>query len=190
MLKRLLIVVIVLLLNVGLVGAETYDGKCSIRFFGDSTLHGFEGKASCQSFVLTGENDTNIIRKPAITVLVADMDTDNSSRDKKMRTMFDSENYPAIIGLFDDLQPEQVLKQLAANGNQPGQLNFNLKIRDKVQPVKAEISELKVSPEGLVFKMKFSLSLKSFGLKAPGVFGLIRVADQIDLEVDATLQRK
>ena len=189
MFKRLLIVVIVLLMHVGLAGAETYDGNCAIRFFGDSTLHGFEGKAACEPFSLVREQEAELIHQPMITVRVASMDTDNGSRDKKMRKMFDSQNYPVIEGDFADLDPEKVLQQMQAAGEQPGQLPFKLKIRDQVQPVAAKVYDLQVSPEAITFTLKFAVSLKSFSLEAPGVLGIIRVADQVDVEVDATLQR-
>ena len=190
MFKRLLIVFVVLVLTGSLAGAETFDGKCAIRFFGDSTLHGFEGKAACQPFTFTSEKESTVIRQPTVTVRIDSMDTDNGSRDKKMRKMFDSQNFPVIEGNFADLEPEKVLNQMQATGDQPGQLEFNLKIRDQIQPVKAEIHDLNVSPEAITFTMKFALSLKSFALEAPGVLGIIRVADQVDVEVDAALQRQ
>lgn len=90
MIQRLFIIVIVLLLNTSIAHAEVFTGECSIRFFGDATLHGFEGKTACKPFTLTGEKETKIIRRPVVTVRVDSMDTDSDNRDKKMRDMFDS----------------------------------------------------------------------------------------------------
>lgn len=190
MIQRLLIIVIVLLLGASIANAEIFAGECSIRFTGDSTLHGFEGKAPCQPFTLTGEKEIEIIRQPIVTVRVDSMDTDNNSRDKKMRGMFDSQKFPVIEGLFSDLNTEAVLQMMASPGDQPGKLEFDLKIRDQIQRVQAEVHELNITSEIITFTMKFELSLASFELDPPGVLGIIRVADKVEVEVDAVLQRK
>ncbi|PLX99516.1 MAG: hypothetical protein C0623_09285 [Desulfuromonas sp.] len=189
MFKRLFIIVS-MLLTAATAGAQTYDGECTIRFFGDSTLHGFEGTAVCEPFSLNTEKETAIIRQPTVTVRVDSMDTDNDGRDEKMRKMFDSKSFPLIEANFADLEPEKVLLQMQAADDQPGTLPFRLKIRDQVQPVKAEVHDLRVNPEAITFTMKFSVSLKSYALEAPSVLGLIRVADQVEVEVDTTLQRQ
>ena len=190
MMQRLLIIAIVLLLGVSSANAENFAGECELRFFGDSTLHGFEGKSACQPFILTGEAGTKIIRQPVVVVRIDSMDTDNDRRDKKMRGMFDSEKFPVIEGLFSDLDPEAVLQMMASPGTQPGKLEFDLKIRDRTQPVQAEVHDLNVTSELITFTLKFNLSLASFELDPPGVLGIIRVADRVDVEVDAVLRRK
>ena len=190
MIQRLLIIVVVLLLGASIAGADVFKGECSIRFFGDSTLHGFAGKAVCQPFSLNSEKETALIRQPIITVRVDSMDTENDSRDKKMRGMFNSQKFPVIKGLFSDLNAEAVLQVMASPGDQPGKLEFDLKIRDQIQRVQAEVHELNVTSEIITFTMKFPLSLASSRLKPPSVLGFIRVADQVEVEVDAVLQRK
>ncbi len=186
--------------------ALTLEGTCDIRFFGESTLHGFDGQAPCQPFTLTsdGESGANeekavasegesgksgIIRQPVVKVLVGEMDTDNSSRDKKMYAMFEQDKYPEIQGLFADLDPDVILPQLQATETVAGSLEFNLRIREISLPVQAEISDLVVTPERILFVMEFPLSLASFQLKAPSVLGFIRVDDQVRVEVNVFLRR-
>ena len=178
--------------------ALTLEGRCAIKFFGESTLHGFDGQAICQPFTLTSESRTGaseeekgkveIIRQPVVKVLVADMDTDNSSRDEKMHAMFEQEKYPEIQGLFDDLDPDVILQQWQSNAT-PGRLEFDLRIREISQKVQAAISDLAVTPEQISFVLKFPLSLASFQLEPPSVLGFIRVDDQVRVEARVFLRR-
>jgi hypothetical protein len=118
------------------------------------------------------------------------MDTDNSSRDKKMYAMFEQDKYPEIQVLFADLDPDVVLPQLQATGAVPGSLEFDLRIREISQSVRAEIRDLVVTPERILFVMEFPLSLDSFQLKAPSVLGFIRVDDQVRVEASVFLRRQ
>ncbi len=173
--------------------AATLDGECTIHFFGKSTLHDFEGQVTCQPFVLqteAAESGRQVIRQQVVTVLVSEMDTDNDGRDKKMRAMFDSTNFPEIKGHFADLEPEVVLEQLKATENGQGSLEFDLQIRKITQHIKAKTSLLTIGPEQIVFTMEFPLSLASFELKPPSVMGIIRVANDVQVEVQTTLHRQ
>jgi hypothetical protein len=49
---------------------------------------------------------------------------------------------------------------------------------------------LTITPEQIVFIMEFPLSLASFELKPPSVMGIIRVADEVRVEVQTTLHRQ
>lgn len=173
--------------------AATLNGECTIRFSGKSTLHDFAGQAVCQPFVLQtedAESGRQVVRQQVVTVLVSEMDTDNDGRDKKMRAMFDSTSFPEIKGHFADLEPEVVLKQLKATENGQGSLEFDLQIRKITQHIKAKTSLLTIGPEQIVFTMEFPLSLASFELKPPSVMGIIRVADDVQVEVQTTLYRQ
>lgn len=173
--------------------AATLDGECTIHFFGKSTLHDFEGQVTCQPFVLqteAAESGRQVIRQQVVTVLVSEMGTDNDGRDKKMRAMFDSTNFPEIKGHFADLEPEVILEQLKATENGQGSLEFDLQIRKITQHIKAKTSLLTIGPEQIVFTMEFPLSLASFELKPPSVMGIIRVANDVQVVVQTTLHRQ
>jgi len=172
--------------------ALTLDGSCDIQFFGQSTLHGFDGQVACQPFTLKSEGETGgygVIRQPVITVLVGEMDTDNSSRDKKMHAMFEQDKYPQIQGLFADLDPEAILQQLHAVDETQGQLGFDLRIREINQRVQSATRDLVVTAEQISFTMEFTLSLTSFQLQAPSVLGFIKVDDQVQVVARVFLQR-
>jgi len=172
-------------------GAMTLDGGCSIRFFGQSTLHDFDGQVACQPFIIQteeGPTGRQVVQLPVVTVRVSEMNTDNTSRDKKMWAMFDHEHFPEIKGHFVGLDHELTLEQLTSSENDEVSLEFDLQIRDTRQHIKAKTSVLTITPEQIVFIMEFPLSLASFELKPPSVMGIIRVADEVRVEVQTTLQ--
>jgi hypothetical protein len=173
--------------------ATTLDGDCTIRFFGQSTLHDFVGQVACQPFnVQTEENQAEhkIVQSPVVTVLVGQMNTDNTDRDKKMWAMFDQENFPEIKARFVELDPEFALEQLVASENSEASLVLELQIRGVSQRVVAKAREVKISPEQIGIMIEFPLSLTSFDLKPPSVLGIIHVADEVRVEVQTTLHRR
>lgn len=169
--------------------ASSWDGACAVHFYGDSTLHAFDGTGACEAFDLTVETQDgkSLIRRPRVEVAVAGLDTDNSARDKKMRAMFDSDNYPRIVGRFGDLDPDALINEWQASPE--GELDFELTIRNVSHPVKAKVHALKVNPARIDFTLDFTLSLESFGLEPPGVFGIIRVDDAVRLAIDVSVNR-
>ena len=188
---KILISIITFLLLATTATALTLEGRCAIKFLGESTLSDFDGQAICQPFTLKTEGETGkagIIRQPVVKVLVGKMDTDNSGRDKKMYAMFEQEKYPEIHGLFADLNPDVILQQWRASSI-PGRLKFDLMIREVSQSVEATISDLIVTLEQISFVMKFPLSLASFQLEPPSVFGVIRVDDKVRVEARVFLRK-
>jgi hypothetical protein len=182
--------VIAILLLATTATALTLEGNCDIRFFGQSTLHDFDGHVSCQPFTLTSTGRTGIMRQPVVKILVAEMTTDNSNRDQRMFAMFEQESYPQIQGVFDDLDANVVLQQLQETETAPGPLEFDLRIRKVKKRVQAVTRDLVVSPEEISFVMEFPLSLASFQLEAPRVLGFIRVGDQVRVEARVFLRRQ
>lgn len=175
------------MLLAGQAGAGQLAGRCDIRFFGESTLHGFDGQASCQPFSLSSEEG---IRGLSIDVPVKEMNTGSSGRDKKMQSMFESDHYPVIRGLFHDIDVENMLHQLNEDGADQGHLDFDLKIREETRHVQARTRNLAVSPESISFLMDFTLSLADFQLKPPSILGMVRVNDQVRVEVMVFLSRQ
>lgn len=171
--------------------ASQLSGQCQIRFFGDSTLHGFEGQATCEPFdwLIEDESDSGklIVRGAVIKVPVATMDTANKKRDKKMYQMFSVNDFPLIEGQFDNFDPRQLLQQLRDGNEVDAHFPFKLKIHGVTRSVDATIREFKETPEEITLVADLSVSLKDFGLKAPGVFGIIRVADEVRVEIEVVL---
>lgn len=187
---KVLISAISFLLLATVASALTLQGRCDIHFSGESTLHDFDGNVACQPFTLTSDavrETGSRLRQPVVTVMVREMNTDNTARDKKMRAMFEEEKYPEIQGLFGDLDPEKILQQWQEQEGARGTLTFDLQIRQVKQRVTATTRDLLVTPEQISFVMSFPVSLASFQLKPPSVLGFIKVDDQVHVDVKVFL---
>ena len=104
--------------------AASYQGTCSITFQGSSTLHDFEGKDSCQPFIVN-EKD-GVLGVPELAVAVSGMDTDNSRRDKKMHAMFEVEAFPLILGWTEQVDLERLRDSLKEGNTSTGEIVFTL----------------------------------------------------------------
>ena len=171
--------------------AADLNGECRVRFFGTSTLHDFSGQAVCEAFNWSQSPAAGgelVVQDALVRVPVAAMDTDNGKRDKKMYEMFSSAEFPLIEGRFEDFVPQQLIQQLRSDGEEPGRLPFELRIRDISRPVEAVIRELRETPQEIFFVAEFPVSLAAYDLKAPGVLGIIRVGDEVRVEVEVVIR--
>lgn len=166
--------------------ATDYQGSCTVAFEGSSTLHDFNGKGSCEPF-LVSEN-AGVIIVPELTVAVSDMDTDNSSRDKKMRKMFEIEKYPLIKGTSGPVSLGAIRKTLEENIDSAPSHLFQLKIRDIEKPVTAILQNIEEMDDKITADVAFTLSLADYKLKPPSVFGIIRVGDTIKVTTSFLLE--
>ena len=157
--------------------ATDYQGNCTVAFEGSSTLHNFNGKGRCEPFIAS--ENAGIINVPELTVAVADMDTDNSSRDNKMHKMFEAEKYPLITGMSGPVSLSTIRKVSEENIDSTQPLLFQLKIRDIEKPVTAILQNIVETEDKLTADLAFTLSLADYKLKAPSVLGIIRVGDTI-----------
>jgi len=166
--------------------AADYQGNCKVAFAGSSTLHDFNGKGRCDPFLAS--EDAGVITVPELTVAVSDMDTENSSRDKKMRKMFEAEKYPLIKGMSGAISLIDIRKAIDENIDSAPTLLFQLKIRDIERPVTAVLQNI-VEAEGKIeADLTFTLSLADYQLKAPSVFGIIKVGDSIKVTTSFLLE--
>jgi len=168
------IIILLSLLLSAYSSAEELPGFASIRFSGTSTLHDFEGQVSADPFTIYREENgkANIVSATA-AVQVAEMDTDNKKRDRKMLRMFDQENFPLVHVI---LPPTSIFPEAEA------ETTLLVTIRSVEEPVYATISEWRQNGDELSCTLKFNISLETFGLEAPSVMGLINVADTVHVE--------
>jgi len=185
--KIFLLLITILILFVIDAGAAELRGSCRIHFYGDSTLHGFEGTAACDPFVFRSAfegGDQLSFAGADVQVAVKGMNTDNGSRDSNMYDMFAADAYPFLVGHFKDFKVPELLQQVEKGGL----MFFELTIRDQSNPVQAAVRDLKQEPGRLTFAAEFQISLKDYHLKAPSVLGIIRVADEVRVVVDVVLE--
>lgn len=153
-----------------------------ISFVGDSTLHKFHGYVSpIEGTLRVSGTSSDIEMAGAFRVKVADMSTDNRSRDKSMYAMFQNGRFPEIVFQINDVTMDSV-----ATGSQ-GQINGVLKIRDKEQPFTV-VTAVEYFKDQLALKGAFTVSLSDFDLKPPSVLGIIKVADPVDVDFEIRLE--
>lgn len=185
--KYLLVLVLVFVLPLPCLAIE-YSGNCSIVFHGSSTLHDFQGNGSCQPFTVKENAGTMI--PPELKVVVAEMETGNAKRDKKMREMFAEEQFPLITGTSSPISLDDLRRRLELGKDSAGDVTINLKIRDITRPVKTTVHNIVITDSTIKADMDFPLFLADYQLKPPSVLGLIRVGDRIDVTVSFVLESR
>jgi len=167
------------------VFATDYRGNCAIVFQGDSTLHGFQGKARCQPFSVSKVD--GIVDFSRVSVAVADMDTDNAKRDRKMREMFEEKRFPLITGSAGLVALKEIRSGLK-KGTDSTTVVFKLKIREIVKPVTATVTKFVETDSRITADLAFTLSLADYRLQPPSVLGLIRVDDKVSVTATVVLE--
>ncbi|MEK6778226.1 MAG: YceI family protein [Candidatus Deferrimicrobiota bacterium] len=172
--------------------AGVLNGNCDIRILGTSTLHDFSGTVRCQPFPVSLVGDAEgrmVIPGVEIAVLVEEMDTQNKSRDKQMREMFQGGKFPRIQAVLLNLDPDKILREMRNDPNGKGMVELTLKIRDVERRIQAVIGNLRENPGRVSFDAEFPLSLKEYDLKPPTVFfGAIRVGDKVTVNAAFRLE--
>lgn len=141
---------------------------CEVHFTGTSTLHDFHGTTPTLTVAVPAGAVAGHWKAEAVTQ-VRTMRTGNSNRDSNMWAMFDAPHWPQIRATFADIDAASV----AASKRLP----FQLTIRDVTRDVVATVTSWQQDSDKVVFDADFDVSLSAFGLEAPSVLGLIRVAD-------------
>lgn len=162
----------------GFVSTADAAHVADVRFRGSSTLHDFEGSGNSAPFeaVLRHDDRTGAdLLSARVSVPVVSLDTANDKRDRNMFRLLEQELFPVVDG-------EIVDAALDPSGETPVDLALN--IHGTQHPVRATITDVRMTDAGPVFRLTFTVSLASYGLKPPSVMGLIRVADEVKVECD------
>jgi hypothetical protein len=181
---RIFAVLLPLLFAVQASAAEI-RGTCDVRFLGTSTLHDFHGTGKCAEFAAPLERSAgsaSVLRLVKLDVPVGTMDTENDSRDKEMRKMFQADRHPVIHALARDIDTDAVRRRMKEDAAGKAALDVILEIRGVERKVAAAASGLKEEGNRVSFDVEFPVSLKDFGLKPPSVLGLIRVGDRVTVK--------
>lgn len=175
-----------------LAPAGEWKGTCEIRFLGTSTLHDFGGTVRCQPFTVIlaeGADGRKVIPGVEIAVPVEEMDTKNGKRDKMMREMFQYDKFPHIRAIGKELDPDKIRQDMRKGSNAKETVEFTLKIRGIEHAIRADLSNLRETPERVSFEAEFPVSLKEYDLKPPApFFGVIRVGDKVSVKAAVNLE--
>jgi polyisoprenoid-binding protein YceI len=152
--------------------ADNWQGKADIKFSGKSTLHDFEGHGS-GNVLAQHDAEWHLQGK----VPVADLGTDNSSRDKNMLEMFHSKKFPEIS-----------IKVVSASPDKK-KVELEVQISGKTLKVPGEVVSWNNQDRQQSIVIHFKVSLGAFGLERPSaMFGMIKVKDEIDVDVKMELE--
>lgn len=152
---------------------EQFRGQCYSNFFGFSTNGPFSGHVQSKPFSAIAAKSFSW----DVEVAIEEMTTNHSVMDKKMYHMFESNRYPTIKGSFKDVNLDQKTTR------------FYLNIQNRSKPIEAVISQVTKSAKTTTFMLDFTISLKSFGLKAPSFLGIMRVYDKVKVKSNFTLTK-
>ncbi len=174
-------------LGPGGLRADGIEGSCALRFAASSTLHDFEGEAPCASVAIApGAQGTGLAA--VVEIEIAQLTTGIAARDARMREMFDAERFPRIRASATDLDLA-ALRRAAAEMAPAEALAFELQIGAQQRRVVPRLSGWREAAGGsLHFLASFEVSLQSFGLQAPTVMSLVRVADRVRAEIEVEVR--
>jgi hypothetical protein len=174
--------VLLLALLAGPVFAGTIQGTCDVRFLGTATLHDFTGTVRSRPIAAPLSRDAagkSTLPSVEVEFPVAEMKTGNDSRDEKMREMFQSDRHPVIRAVARDVDADKVREQMRKEPGGKTSLEVTLVIRGVERKVQAASGNWKEDGDRVAFDVEFPVSLREFDLKAPSVFGFIRVGDRV-----------
>jgi polyisoprenoid-binding protein YceI len=158
--------------------AQEVVGTLRVALAATSTLHDFEGGAEPVSVSLS--QDPSGGWSADVTLAVADLSTGIGWRDESMRSMFEADRHPRILGRVRGVDPEQVRRS--------GALAFVLRIRDVERPLTARVTQWQQSERRASFDAAFDVSLAAFGIEAPSL-PFNRVGDVVHVTVHLDLER-
>lgn len=172
--------------------AEKWSGTCAITFSGQSTLHGFAGSVKAEPFTATISNpgDTSqAVVSGRVTVKTAKMDTENKKRDATMHDVMEVSTYPDIIVEVVDWTLATAGLIVDGSSLHPTAIPFTLAIKGKKQKLQGTVTDWSYTGNAINCAVSFPVSLKTSGIEAPSVLGLIKVADKIQVKANLALKK-
>ena len=161
--------------------AQAIAGRCTVQVFATSTVHDFEGSAPC-ALLAIDPPDANGAYSARAEVLVAQLDTGISARNKKMREMFEAKRFQRIRASFERIDPNALRR---GSGDA---IPFRISIHGVERSVTPAISGWSEQPgKSARFRATFVLSLRDFGMEPPVAMGFIRVDESVKVEVAVEL---
>jgi polyisoprenoid-binding protein YceI len=153
---------------------------CSIRFDGSSSLHDFGGDIAGVAATLA-PSATAGKWNADLGIPIAGMATGNDSRDARMREMLHADRSPEIRVALREIDPDLARRTSRLDGT--------LTIDGTSRPFTASLANWSDGELGPSFDAAATISLADFGLVAPTVLGLIRVADPVGIHAHVDVGR-
>jgi polyisoprenoid-binding protein YceI len=153
-----------------------------ITFTLGATMHSVHGTFKLKSGKIEFDPSTGKA-SGAIVIDATSGDTDNSSRDKKMRQeILESAKFPEIIFI-----PAEVKGSVASQAASQVEVSGTIRLHGQDDPITLTIS-VQPGPSGhLTASAKFQVPYVKWGLKNPSTF-ILHVTDTVDVDVQAVGQ--
>ncbi len=154
--------------------------QSKLLFEVSSTLHDVCGQAKSVAGKVNFDKATGKVSLPMqIEIAIDSMDTGNSRRDKAMRKMFQSDQYPVIrwSATQIDCRPGEVAETMLCDA--AGTLDIRNIKREKKFQVFLTFYEEQVQAKG-----DLSIERKDFELKTPSLLGFIRVGQEVKIKFE------
>ncbi len=170
-----------------------WSGTCQVHFSGESTLHDFEGDVTTEPFTVTiagMENPAQASASSGVTVNAAEMDTGNDKRDAEMHKCMDVTNHPEITVSVVELAVSATKPAMDGAMPRPTVVPFQMTVMGKTHSITGQVSDWSYTDGDATFTVSFPVSLKACGIKPPGVLGVVKVKDEIQVQAKLHLKRK
>jgi polyisoprenoid-binding protein YceI len=145
------------------------DKNTSVHFEVDSTWHMVHGKAhniSGTAYLSDGSDPSSV--QVSVEIPIKELDTDNSMRDSKLRSIMAAEEFPLLrfigAGLAKKCTPALVLRDGKCHDTMPGSLT----IRDISKKVALSVEITKV-PKGFTVKGLLPIIWADYGVEDPSI---------------------
>lgn len=169
--------------------AVVNQDSVQVKFEVDSTWHLIHGQVTEVAGRIWLENavDPSSIRAE-LSAAVAAFDTDNNSRDKEMRHVMDSEEFPKVALRIDGFSGEPCVPlKVEKSGVCSGFLAGEITIRDVSRKLKIPF---KIIADGAHYKVDghFSLKWEDFGVEDPSIL-VAKLDDTVSISFQVLMNR-
>lgn len=154
--------------------------ESKIKFSVSATVYTIRGTASQAESRVSFDAQSGTVNLPMkIEIPVDSMKTKNKLRDKDMRKMFDSKQFPVILWTAEEVEcaPRNTGNAFACTGK--GILTIKGQEKKVIFPVDLLVEEKGIRATGLL-----TIKREDYGLKTPSMLGMVRVGKEVTIEFD------
>lgn len=164
------------------------DKNAHIRFEVDSTWHrvkGTTGNIEGRAWLEQPDDITSL--RAEISVPVAQFDTDNSSRDEKLREVMAAAEFPKVSVTISSV--EHLCRPDEITDRNPCRflLDGTIQVRDVRRPIRF-VSTLERSGESFILRAHSAIDWRDFKVEDPSIF-VARLDHTVQIDADLTIPR-
>jgi hypothetical protein len=173
------------------VHALDLHGKCQIQFLGSTTIDEFEGVGACHPFTLAliDEGDDEFrVDGIELRIPIEMMETGSTARNRQMYEMFDSQDYPEIIGRLPAEALDDLRRKLHGAAYMGWSFPLEIEIHGSRQKVIARVTQLIDSELAFAVDFKFHIALTDFEIEPPTAMWVVEVDNHVLVSIKVQLE--